>query len=342
MPLHKIFSLRGHRHPVTCITGFDQHVVTGDAEGYVKVWSIVTRRPAAEWRAHEATIITILRVEDFILTHGKDSFARLWRVTGELVYEVPVNTLNFCNVDYQGGLLLTPSSTDSNNFDVYSLFDGEEPKLGRKVHNFGPRGEGDRGHGIIMRLAFVDVNSFYVGYESGHVFGYKLDYSERTIADANIKEKTVINKDPVEVYQNEELSPDPILSFAHAQGSFITGSAGRKLVVNDHVIKTKHAGARVTADSKWIVALFWDGVISVYDHDLNEVLEYSRPSERIGQMDLSDEKKNPTKPNCTSLVSFCPTEGTSYKVRLRNNRVTESTLFVGYNDGLVDGFTITT
>ena len=32
---------------------------------------------------------------------------------------IPVNALNYCNVDYSNHHLITPATTDSNNFDLY-------------------------------------------------------------------------------------------------------------------------------------------------------------------------------------------------------------------------------
>ena len=53
--------LRGHAtaiHVAKFIRG-NTRLVTGDAEGWVVVWSLETRRSVAVWRAHEGVLLGV-------------------------------------------------------------------------------------------------------------------------------------------------------------------------------------------------------------------------------------------------------------------------------------------
>ena len=58
-PLQPTYVLRGHAaavHAVTFVSG-NTRLATGDAEGWVVVWDVVTKRADAVWRAHREPVL---------------------------------------------------------------------------------------------------------------------------------------------------------------------------------------------------------------------------------------------------------------------------------------------
>jgi hypothetical protein len=297
-PLQK-GALRGHKNPITCTAVFKDHkrncntLVTSDNEGWVAWWNISTKRPLGVWRAHSNSILSVLQIDhSLLLTHGKDSCVRIWVLDQfqgfsktfsaedhtdsqshrwpEYV-EIPVNTLNFCNVCYLDGKLITPATQDSNNFDIYSIFPESaahlpdidlQLSLRRIVANADPLAlhkkavnrenasngiefeisdENSKrdGFGIMMKVVFVSPTLFYIGYESGHIIGFSLTEHKPNVSvrskegSSKSFEASLINKDPsVEVvYFSAFHCPHPITALFY-QDKLYAGSAGKRLSVH--------------------------------------------------------------------------------------------------------------
>ena len=130
------FILRGHASTVHALSFCAQnaYLLSGDAEGWLVLWSLATKRAAAVWKGHEGGILGVKEWrgshgeesgsggEEFrIITHGRDHTLRVWRVEmGELdgmvmsvrlpvdgaeegtsrkpwlLHAMAVNALNFC------------------------------------------------------------------------------------------------------------------------------------------------------------------------------------------------------------------------------------------------------
>lgn len=58
-PPQPAYILRGHAAQVhsTEFIRSNSRLVTGDADGWVVVWSLAIKRPVAVWKAHEGTIL---------------------------------------------------------------------------------------------------------------------------------------------------------------------------------------------------------------------------------------------------------------------------------------------
>ncbi|KFY22888.1 hypothetical protein V493_06243 [Pseudogymnoascus sp. VKM F-4281 (FW-2241)] len=105
-------------HSTQFIRG-NTRLVTGDADGWIVLWGLASRRPTAVWRAHEAAILGVAEWgPDRLITHGKDNKLLVWKFSEEeedslsktlpvedpttprkqpwLLYVLNVNTLNFC------------------------------------------------------------------------------------------------------------------------------------------------------------------------------------------------------------------------------------------------------
>ncbi|GES64821.1 WD repeat protein [Aspergillus terreus] len=130
-PATPIYILRGHASPIHGLHIFHQNLrlISGDADGWVVVWNLVSKRPIASWKAHDGAL---LEVKGFspdvgtteVYTHGRDHKLRVWRfrahdeqtldkrlpvdIAGQtqspstapsqpwLRHSLPVNALNFC------------------------------------------------------------------------------------------------------------------------------------------------------------------------------------------------------------------------------------------------------
>ncbi|KAJ5397864.1 hypothetical protein N7509_005977 [Penicillium cosmopolitanum] len=124
-----VYILRGHAAPIHALYIFSQNLrlVSGDADGWIVVWDLVTKRPVTVWKAHEGAI---LEAKGFavdgggaeIYTHGRDHKLCVWKLRKEddkfldktlpvdvaasnqqdkgtkpwLLHSLPVNALNFC------------------------------------------------------------------------------------------------------------------------------------------------------------------------------------------------------------------------------------------------------
>lgn len=58
-PATPIYILRGHSSPIHALHIYSQNLrlVSGDANGWIVVWNLVTKRPVAAWKAHEGAIL---------------------------------------------------------------------------------------------------------------------------------------------------------------------------------------------------------------------------------------------------------------------------------------------
>lgn len=348
----KLFTLRSHSSPITCIgqirplRNSNLHsIITGDLEGGLVWWDIsVTHRPFKIWKGHEGSIITIKQLNDrpnYILTQGKDHTVKLWDIDdlkndGNIpnFIEIPVNTLNFCNVDYLDNQLLNAATTDSNNFDIYTLFDSSgQFSLNRIITNMDPyalsvKNEGiefeinddtigdKRGKfGIMMKVVFVLASLFFIGYESGHILGFNLNNSDPIIKEASstkIKDKMIINKSAEVklVYENDFHKPSPILSLdlSPLNKTLLAGLADKKVLAIhlDNVpgyttesFNTHHLGSQsiTVSNNNQIGIQSWDGVLRGYDFEHNEVFKIQRDSERIHKIDTFSNNDDVNKDN---------------------------------------------
>ncbi|KKF95636.1 ASTRA-associated protein 1 [Ceratocystis platani] len=113
--------LRGHKSQVHAAT-FIRHnsrLATGDADGFVVLWDLLTMRPAAVWQAHQKPVLAIQSWGNRIITHGRDNELTVWKLSEAdethlsrqpplessvtpprnkpwVDFVMPVNSMNFC------------------------------------------------------------------------------------------------------------------------------------------------------------------------------------------------------------------------------------------------------
>jgi WD40 repeat protein len=60
-PAQPAYILRGHGSQIhaTAFIRSNLRLLTGDADGWIVVWSLATKRPVAVWKAHEGSLLGI-------------------------------------------------------------------------------------------------------------------------------------------------------------------------------------------------------------------------------------------------------------------------------------------
>jgi WD40 repeat protein len=60
-PATPIYILRGHATPIHALHVFSQNLrlVSGDADGWVVIWDLVTKRPVTVWKAHAGAVLEV-------------------------------------------------------------------------------------------------------------------------------------------------------------------------------------------------------------------------------------------------------------------------------------------
>ncbi|CUM68450.1 uncharacterized protein PRCAT00006174001 [Priceomyces carsonii] len=196
---------KGHDSSIITVKQLDNnYLLTHSKDSEIKIWDILSF-------TNFSSSVPTLNFNDVKYFSVKDS-DQLRKKKEELLnifpvpnsVSIPVNALNFCNVDYCKNLLITPASQDSNHFDIYKIFDGASPdesiedqlNLKRVVTNFSgwdlyqkqiklqedieveiPSSSDLKRDqfGIVMKVLFIKETVFFVGYESGHVLGFSLE-----------------------------------------------------------------------------------------------------------------------------------------------------------------------
>ncbi|KAF2423648.1 WD40 repeat-like protein [Tothia fuscella] len=120
-PAQPAYVLRGHAAQVHALHFFrkNSRLLSGDAEGWVIMWDIATKRAAAVWKAHDSAILGLGSWGDErIISHGRDNALKVWQIRRDdestfstglpvgdsvtrrkepwLLHSLPVNALNFC------------------------------------------------------------------------------------------------------------------------------------------------------------------------------------------------------------------------------------------------------
>ncbi|KAI8181721.1 ASTRA-associated protein 1 [Colletotrichum sp. SAR 10_75] len=176
--------LRGHKaqvHALAFVRG-NERLASGDAEGFVVLWDLTTRRPTVVWKPHENAILGIQAWgHDRIITHGRDHRLVVWqlgrddevhlsqklpldeapesRPQPQILHTIDVNTMNFCSFascvprtgdgsETTGMLLAVPNTLASESVDVYEL------PSHKRLHTV----KASDKNGMVMALALLYVD----------------------------------------------------------------------------------------------------------------------------------------------------------------------------------------
>lgn len=69
-PAQPVYVLRGHSAQIHALlfTRGNERLVTADADGWVVVWNVTTRRPVSVWKAHEGAVMNVAEWGGRLLT----------------------------------------------------------------------------------------------------------------------------------------------------------------------------------------------------------------------------------------------------------------------------------
>lgn len=266
--------LRTHAYNVTSVDFNGKcEVVSGDEGGWVFVWSLVTRRPTAVFRAHAKAVIKVqwFSSENRVVTHGRDNKLYIFQLGQELTTRIPtkndsgdqwlkplmvhsqdVNALNFCAFSmYNDSIIAVPGTLSSESVDVYELVDGN--RLRRPLKAVKPA-EADTG--IVMALA-VTNDRLSIGYESGTLVIFEWDTAGS-----------------FQILESHKLHSQAVLSLALHKNLLISSAADQYLVKYDistgklvDSLGTGHNGlqsATCRADGKLLAVVGWDNMVRVF------------------------------------------------------------------------------
>ncbi|KXT03350.1 hypothetical protein AC578_3959 [Pseudocercospora eumusae] len=295
-PAQPAYVLRGHSAQVHAVR-FLRHntrLLTGDACGWVVLWSKSTKRAAAVWKAHSNTILGLRDWDDDkIITHGRDNKLRVWqlRETDEpsfsnilpiedssserkepwLLHTLQVNALNFCSFTMchaipasgdlpSDGIFIGTPGVQDGHIHVTSL-----PDEDRIATIPNPKNEST---GMVMSigLAFHTESKqllILAGYESGHACVWSQQDGKRQWQ--------------LTYMQKTHTQPVLSLDIALDHRCFFTSSADaiigrhplneRDVGLPAKAVQTKHAGQQgltVRNDGKIFATAGWDSRIRVY------------------------------------------------------------------------------
>lgn len=339
-----------------------------------------------------------------LLTHSKDGSVKIWKMIdflndskSEFVYtsvlrkkidddknnntplklfELPVNTLNYANIDMNlQSILLTPATIDSEGFDIYQIDlsqQEEYKKLKRIIQNYKYEKKMDdfdeddvditkrAGTGVIMKIRWIDDKTFIIGYENGNMVIYK------------IKEMNKITK----VYEDASLSGNPITSIIvdYKNNKILWTSTGSKVCILDRtlnkpsiIFETKHKGINdinLDSYSNTVGLITWDGYSRIYQYDDDTGLKFNFKIRRqiptvLNSNEQGDNNENSVQTQRASILKFTkrqvnPSSNNSlFKINYSNGRFknivkrnreeiySQRWMFIGYQDGKVSVYLVT-
>ncbi|KUJ16262.1 WD domain-containing protein [Mollisia scopiformis] len=296
-PAQPAYILRGHGSQIhaTAFIRSNTRLLTGDADGWIVIWSLATKRPVAVWKAHEGSILGINAWgSEKLITHGKDNRLVVWKLSEEdessmsvvlpvdtppeprkqpwLLHILHVNTMNFCSFAQAEVpstehelLIAVPNTLSSETVDIFQL-----PTC-QRVHNV-PNPNSFKG-GMIMALSILHHDqtadlTVIAGYESGHTIVF-----QHSSGTWQALYRTQAHSQPV-----LSLDVDPSKEF------YLTSSAdaivakhpiptSAEIVIKSSddeplkIFKTGHAGQqslKIRNDGKIAATAGWDSRVRVY------------------------------------------------------------------------------
>lgn len=360
------YTLRGHKSSVTTErvvynvgSEFREkpYLISGDEDGFIIVWDLTVRRPLLSFHPHTSQVISIRQLPNgLVLTHGRDHYIKVFELfqhgKEELVYEIPVNSLNFNNIDTFEYYLITSNTMDSNSFDVYDIgFLQDESKQFTRVFNcidlfkmvkddgvykfneFKIQNE-DNKFGIIMRLLWVDSNRVYIGYESGHVISVSLDLGAQSIEVLNVS--NVHFPDPVLALRYDSHTNTVISSSIKPKIGIHTSTGSSVIKLSDKFGKLSD----IEFLNSNIVLSSWNGFIKVFNQQFEELINFKKAKpivsanlNTVGNME--EPKPEALKPNCLAVYAKQAVEIKGIARRRDVQLCGSNLLAIGFNDGTI-------
>ncbi|KAG7728771.1 hypothetical protein KL933_002004 [Ogataea haglerorum] len=325
-------------------------------DGELKIWDIFEFSQDATHTFKPASVLSRR-----IYTEG--GRAAQWP-TPPVAFQMPINVMNFSNVDIRNGILLAPGTQDSAKLDIYRI-DAEDKALKRLCKAVDPleiaeKNDMDlnvqvppenssRGLGIVMKLVWLGDEKFAVGFESGHVVTFALKDDEVDILDFD-----------------SQHYPNPILAlhYDHYNDKLISTSSADKIVIHSQdehrTFKLKHKGvADVKTMENMVGMVTWDGYSRFYSYDNDSILKFQFklhkvvPSiaatnstvdiaENVGDLQQRASVLAFSHNQAFSRSTLVHTNGMGKNIVRRRDEMNlvSKFLFIGYKDGRIAIYTI--
>ncbi|THV85500.1 WD40 repeat-like protein [Aureobasidium pullulans] len=372
-PAQPAYVFRGHNAQIhsICFVRHNTRLLTGDAEGWLILWNLASKRPVAVWRGHAAAILAVSTwTDDKLITHGRDSKLRVWQLRESdestfsvvlpiedpvtlrhepwLLHTISVNTLNFCSFSSceaspseaaqlsseanETTLLVAVPGDREGDIDIYSL-----PSKMKLSTVCAPKTV-KLGMAMCVKISIQGPQIILIaGYESGHCCFWQFDKdSSKWILLSTSKSHS-----------------QPVLSLdiAHSLKRYYTSAADATIASHSltepttsqplKTIETKHSGQqslRVRSDDKILATAGWDGNVRVYSvktmRELAVLKWHKQGCYALAFADLLPEQVEDSETNSTG--SSEGTEALQTAVQRRNTKAqTTHWIAAGSKDGKV-------
>ncbi|KAK9893649.1 WD40 repeat-like protein [Cystobasidium minutum MCA 4210] len=318
------YILRGHEAQINVLSFVDAEahggngahslLLSGDADGYVAVWSLTTFRPLAFFKAHSGSVLTVSAWSSNtrLLTHGRDNKIHIYDLSSivlaasnlsftrnlpsianptalEPLYSLGTNALGYCKcsilqMNSSEALLAVPSTLEDHLVDIFHL-----PSTNR-VHRSIGKEMFDTKTGTVMCLSLFRKSEHLhclVAYEDGRLALFV--HSGNTGSEAIIPEENQGWTKLLEMHEHKE----PIMALCmDTQHQTAWSVSADHLVVRYNPFQSPQARAYKTAypgrgavslrqDGRILATAGWDGLIRVHSAASFKplaVLDYHRDS----------------------------------------------------------------
>lgn len=277
--------LRGHRAAVNVVAFHapSATLLSGDADGELKIWDLAKHRPVFSSRVHtpSAGVLGIgvsSALDNKILSQGRDGTVKCWQLTGSSLSRQPILTIkseayNFCKLavarhpatsdepreDESGGagqVLMAMPGNDTYKVEIWDISSGQS------VQSLSPK---DNSVGMCMSLQMSgasDQCTVIAGYEDGSMLIWDTRHASEPLL------QTRQHKEPVTSLGIDKQGAGGVSGSADGQLTFFTLND----VENVCIPKKRFEGEAgigdiaLRGDDKIVATAGWDYRVRIYDY----------------------------------------------------------------------------
>ncbi|KAI9267377.1 WD40-repeat-containing domain protein [Sporodiniella umbellata] len=179
------YIFREHKATVNyvCIFDSDKYMASCDADGWIVIWRLKTRRVVISWKAHADNCLKIaVSSSQKLISQGRDSMLYIWKLDlhqqpakAEKINSIAYNDVGFCKFssleDDESEFICFASMED---IGFFGIFDVTQSKW---IIQSG----GEKTHGACMAVEmFKSSGSLFVlvGYENGEIALWEINEGE--------------------------------------------------------------------------------------------------------------------------------------------------------------------
>ncbi|KAG0555381.1 hypothetical protein KC19_12G165300 [Ceratodon purpureus] len=324
--------LRAHRAAVHAVAFHtpSNTLLSGDADGELKVWDLVKHRPVFSSRVHtpSAGVLGIgvsSALENKILSQGRDGTVKCWQLTDSSLSRQPILTIksesyHFCKLavaghaaandepceDDRGGVgqvLMAMAGNDTSKIEIWDIASGQSVQL------LSPK---DSSVGMCMSLHMTlqsergDPCTVVAGYEDGSVLMWDTRHAAAPLL------QTKQHKEPVLSLVLDRQGTGGISGSADGQLTFFSLSYTESLFTPKKKFEGQAGVGDVAlrGDDKIVATAGWDHRVRIYDYRRRKplaILKYHK--EIVNGVDFSEDRRwlaSGSKDSTVALWSLYP------------------------------------